>query len=56
MRWSIEVDVCFLDENEQTWVEVEADNKEEAIKKAYEKVISSLDVRVGSPLLIKEEV
>lgn len=56
MKWNIEVDVSFLNENERTWVEVEANNKEEAIKKAYELVIASLDIKVGSPLLIEEEV
>lgn len=48
--YSIEVDVSFLNEHITTWVNVQAQSKEEATQKALKMVNDSLDIRAGKPL------
>ncbi|HIP11574.1 MAG TPA: hypothetical protein EYG73_02535 [Arcobacter sp.] len=45
MLYSVEISISFCDVNIIEYVEVEANNKDEAHSKALENVISSLDVR-----------
>lgn len=45
MLYSVEISISFCDVNITEYVEVEANNKDEAHSKALENVISSLDVR-----------
>jgi hypothetical protein len=45
MLYSVEISISFCDVNITEYVEVEANNQDEAHAKALENVISSLDVR-----------
>ncbi len=49
-KYSIEVDVSFLNERITTWVDIQAHTKEEAVNKALQMVNDSLDIKAGLPL------
>ena len=45
-KYIVEIDITLADENLSTYIKIEAENQDQAYKKAYNLVHSTIDIRI----------